>query len=373
MVRFSDIIKIRDRKVAGESPRAESTRKGPLSLAHSDSINARQNPSVRVSHPVGKANLEVISYYEKFFERAITIRECVKAGQEISSSPILSDLHYILEKGLVDDLYNHAMSAPNDHEEMLIHTLHVTIASLQIGKGMPYDTKRLLNLGLAAFFENVGMYRISEGIVKKEGKLNQEEMEVIKKHPLISADILGRMGNKYKWLAEVALQIHERADGSGYPKGLKGEEISELASVIGLADTYVALTEERPYRGKRVQTDAVKCIIKDVKKLFPTRILKAFVNQISLFPVHTYVRLNNACIGRVISTEKDQPMRPTIEVLYDDMGMKKEPREVIRLSENPLLYITETVDRRDGKRGQQQEHHRHRRDHIAGGNHGNEV
>ena len=203
-----------------------------------------------------------------------------------------------------------------------------------------------MELGLAAFLENVGMYVVSDAILGKEGPLDEEEMAVIKGHPEGSRQILSSLGEDYQWLGEVALQVHERSDGSGYPKRLKGEQISETASIIGLADTYVAMIKRRPYRDKYLQTDAIKLIIKEEKGLFPTRVLKVFLDHISLFPVNTLVRLNNKSVGRVISTDHNQPLRPIIELIYDGEGKKLKDRQVIRLCDNPLLHIQESIDER---------------------------
>ncbi|MGD8228453.1 MAG: HD domain-containing phosphohydrolase [Desulfobacteraceae bacterium] len=292
----------------------------------------------------GGASLEVVNCYEKLIGKAIEIRNRVTSDQGISPSPILSDLHHIVSNDLIDKLYEYAMSTTHEYDEIIVHNVHVALASLRVGEGIGYDTRKLLELGLAAFLQNVGMYKIPEHILKKDGRLAESEMEVIRNHPQTSSQILSRMGARYKWLAEVASQVHERADGSGYPQGLRGPEISELASIIGLMDTYVAMIMKRPYRNKHLRPDAVKFIIKEGKGLFPPRILKVFLNQISLFPVSTYVRLNNKSIGRVISTDKNQPLRPKIELLYDGLGKKIEEKEIVRLSDNPLLYIVESID-----------------------------
>jgi HD-GYP domain-containing protein (c-di-GMP phosphodiesterase class II) len=271
----------------------------------------------------------------------------VRHDQGISPSPILADIHYIIERKFIDRLYEYAVSTRFEFDEIMIHNVIKTFTSLKIGKGMGYDTKKLLELGLAAFLENVGMYKIPDHILQKANNLEKDEIEAIKKHPEVSFQIISQMGRRYGWLADVALQVHERADGSGYPKGLKGEEISELASIIGLVDTYIAMINERPYREKSIQTEAVRFIIKETRHLFPVKILKVFLNQISLFPVNTYIRLNNKSIGRVLSTNENQPLKPTIEILYDGKGNRIAQGAPIRLEDNPLLYITETVDDKD--------------------------
>jgi hypothetical protein len=96
-----------------------------------------------------------------------------------------------------------------------------------------------------------------------------------------------------------------------------------------------------------VSTNAIKFIVEDAKILFPLKIRKTFLNQITLFPINTYISMNNKSIGRVLATDKQRAMRPIIEIIYDGEGNKLQKRELIRLSENPLLYITGCVDEKE--------------------------
>jgi HD-GYP domain-containing protein (c-di-GMP phosphodiesterase class II) len=356
MVRFSDIIKEENRKkITKES--SETTGEQQDS-ALSNSQIARVLSDSQISMIRGEKALfttpfkkewsrEVTIYYEKFVDRAIDIRARVRNDQEISPSPVLSDLHDVHDKDLVEKLHEYSVLVPGDYDWILVHNVHVMFLSLLVGQDVGYDIKMLLKLGLAALLENVGMYKIPEGILEKKDTLDDKEMALIKEHPKSSYEILAQLGEKYQWLAEVAVQVHERTDGSGYPYGLKGGEIYDLASTIGIADMYLAMTSDRPYRDKIVQTDAIKYILKEAKEKFPSKIRKVFLHQISFFPVNTYVMLNNKSIGRVLSTDKQQPLRPTIEVLFNSAGKRLEKPEVIKLSENPLLYITESVHEKD--------------------------
>ena len=128
---------------------------------------------------------------------------------------------------------------------------------------------------------------------------------------------------------------------------LRGEKTPVGTSILTAEGMFDTMITDRPYRDKFVQTDAIKYIIEEGSGQFPTGIRKVFLNQLSLFPVNTYVRLNNKSIGRVLCTDRNQPLRPTIELVRDSAGHKTLKRELIKLSENPLLYITESLHERD--------------------------
>jgi len=346
MVRFSEIIKVKNKKPEKKVPgEVKKVREDSFRLSDSQIFTPRDKEPVVKKEPVKKNNnIEVITYYGIFIEKVQEVKKRVQSDLGISPSPILSDLHAIIDKDLIDDLYEYAISAKDDYEKMLIHTVDVTFTALKVGKGMDYDIKKLLRLGLAAFLENIGMYKIPNNILAATRKLSGDEIKVIRSHPEKSYEILLSLGERYKWLAETALRVHERADGSGYPSGIKGDEIPETSSIIGLVDTYIAMIKNRPYRDKFIQADAIKSIVAASRKKFPNRVLKVFLNQISLFPVNSYIKLNNGSIGRVVSTNKDKPLRPTVELLYDGTGKHLTNKQVIHLADNPLLYIDSSVD-----------------------------
>ena len=356
MVRFSDIITEKDKKKPRKTPPDATGEQKDSALSNSQIARVLSDTQIlkvkgektSFAPPLKEAwGAEVSVYYEKFVGRVIEIQARVRADQGISPSPMLADLHHISDKGLEEELYEYSMLVPGDYDWLLVHNVHLTFLSLLVGRGMGYDIKMLIKLGLAALLENVGMYKIPESVLEKRGGLDENEISLVREHPKRSYEILSQMGERYQWLAEVAAQVHERSDGSGYPYGLKGEEIYELSSIISIVDVYLAMISNRPYREKYGQTDAIKYILQEGKGQFPTNIRKLFLNEISLFPVNTYVRLNNKSIGRVLSTDKHQPLRPTIELLYNSEGKRKEKREIIQLSENPLLYIMESLHDKD--------------------------
>ncbi len=343
MVEFSEIIgsKLEKEKKALRSrseERPETFRMADLELI--DKEEGRKVPEASIT---GTDIEKVKAFYHQLLMGAIDIRDRVKKGQGINPSPALSILHQVINGGLIDGLYDYAI--PIDRDEGLpSHTVSVTLAAMKLAKGMGYGAKGLLKVGLAAFLENVGMYKVPERILEKKGRLSDDEFAQIRKHPEIGAQIISNMGRSFDAIAEIAFQVHERYDGSGYPNGLKGKEISEIALIIGIVDTYMAMIKNRPHRDRHMQPAAVKAILALRKGEFPPGIVKEFLNQFSLFPVNTYVKLNNKSIGRVVSTSSTQPLRPTIELLFDGLGNRLGKGKIVHLSELPLLHIVDTID-----------------------------
>lgn len=286
---------------------------------------------------------EVKDLYTRIAEQEEALATRVRAGQAPDYKGILPVLKELAQKDLLDQVYEYAFTLPGE-EESPARTAMVVLAAMKIGKAR-YETKGMLKVGLAAFFEDVGAYRLDGGNPANESALNGERD--LRGHPEASAQLIDEMGEPFRWMSDVALQVYERTDGSGYPKGLEGDEISEFASVVGLVKSYVEMITRRGPEERLTPVEAVKFLVREEREKFPPEVLKEFLNQISLYPVNTFVRLNNQSIARVLSTGSGQPLRPTIELLYDGLGKKVEKDTIVDLSSSPLLHIVGTIDEKE--------------------------
>jgi HD-GYP domain-containing protein (c-di-GMP phosphodiesterase class II) len=138
----------------------------------------------------------------------------------------------------------------------------------------------------------------------------------------------------------VVRQVHEKETGAGYPDGLAGDDIDPLAKVIGLADTLESLTHSRARREALIAFDAIQLLMKDHSQEYDSRVFRAMVRQISLFPVGSRVRLNNGSIARVASINPDNFYRPKVEMVQDPSGKKMVGGSSVDLADSPFLYIT---------------------------------
>lgn len=250
-----------------------------------------------------------------------------------------------------DSLLVEALDRTDIEGGLAAHSLNVCVFALKIAMATGAHREELPWLGLGALLHDVGMLRVPSEILAKPGPLSAAEREVVRRHPEEGHEILKGLGGEYARLATIALEEHEREDGSGYPRGLRGDAIHDHAKLVGLADVYEALTHDRPYRRRLIPFDAVREIVASERRAFPERILKGLIQGLSTFPVGSLVRLNTEETGRVVATNPGLPLRPTIEILYAPGGEPlQEPRRV-DLSQNSLLYIVDSAGGEEPRAG----------------------
>lgn len=158
------------------------------------------------------------------------------------------------------------------------HSEAVGDISIGMGRAMGIESRELERLGLAARLHDIGKIGIRDEVLLKPGKLTDEEFAIIKRHPVIGADILSPISSMSDLIPAI-LHHHERIDGRGYPHGLKGDSIHLFARIIAVADVYHALTSERPYRAPLSRDKAYEIIRRDAGDHLCPNCVDAFMNH----------------------------------------------------------------------------------------------
>lgn len=140
------------------------------------------------------------------------------------------------------------------------HMVQVCIIAVRIALHMGYDHAKLLELALGVLFHDIGMTRIAPDILNRIGGLTSDEMTQIRTHPKTGYDLIKQSHDLPGTAAEVALQHHERYNGSGYPRKLSGLQIHEYARIAAVADVFDAMTTEKPYRPAKSFNDTLAYI-----------------------------------------------------------------------------------------------------------------
>ncbi|WP_337098978.1 HD-GYP domain-containing protein [Paenibacillus sp. YIM B09110] len=192
-----------------------------------------------------------VSKFETLFSKALNDGEVDDDEVTATLQPLLSNLQ--LERDVVSMLL--LLNTSDDYTYQ--HSVQVGMLSYYLATWVGYDNKESLQIGKAGFLHDIGKCRIDLDILNKPAKLTKDEFDEVKKHTLYGHEIITKSFDE-PYLAVSALQHHERVDGSGYPHGLKGEEIHPVAKIISVVDIYSAMISERVYQQRRDLFDVLK-------------------------------------------------------------------------------------------------------------------
>ena len=156
------------------------------------------------------------------------------------------------------------------------HCERLAEMALAIGKRIALTEKRLEQLRYSALLHDVGKLGIEDDILGKPGRLTPSEWVEIRRHPRIGKEIVEKI-NGLGSMARMVEEHHERVDGKGYPKGLKGDDILLEARIVAVAVAYDAMRSDRPYRGALSREEAIKELKKNAGSQFDSLVVKAFL------------------------------------------------------------------------------------------------
>lgn len=220
------------------------------------------------------------------------------------------------------------------------HSINTTVIALVIGAGLQYSEQQLLELGIGTIMHDIGKTKVPRHILDKKGSLTKEEMEFIKQHTLLGFQILKNTPDLGLMSAHIALQHHEKWDGTGYPRGLKQNNILEYARITSIADVYDALTSPRSYRDALQPYEAYEYIMAKSCIDFDPKLVDIFLKNICVYPIGCGVRLSNGQSGNIIKQNRNFPSRPWIRIFYDSNKRLSNPVD-LNLIDHPSLLIKE--------------------------------
>jgi putative nucleotidyltransferase with HDIG domain len=210
----------------------------------------------------------------------------------------------------------------NYDEYTFNHSVNVAIFAIAIGQRIGIPKKHLSHLGMAGLFHDIGKTKVPREILNKTGKLNSEEWEVIRTHPVVGTEIVMRMkewGDLSTRMINGAFEHHLRYNLSGYPKLTRKRKVTLFGRIITLADFYDALGRPRAYnRFPYVSEKILGLMMERSGKDFDPVLVKVFVNMIGVFPLGTLVLLDTNEMGIVVQIQEEADLidRPKVNLLY---------------------------------------------------------
>ncbi len=193
-----------------------------------------------------------------------------------------------------------------------IHSLNVAILCHEFANWMHMPEEEQDILTLAGLLHDVGKMGIPGKIIKKAGLLTEEEYELIKQHPQKGYDFLKKHPLDER-IMNAALMHHERCDGSGYPQGLKADEIDDFAKIVAIADYYDALTSARVYREPHCPFEVFRMLQQERDK-FDSTYLAVFMEGVASFYIGCEVVLSNQKRARMVDTNPTDQSNPIVKM-----------------------------------------------------------
>lgn len=231
------------------------------------------------------------------------------------------------------------MRARSEYE--FARAVDTSVLMIAFGRFLQLSREQLDLLGLAGILLDVGKIRVPGTILDKKGILTAPEYEEAKRHVEYSADIIQRERDLPGEILGVVLQHHERQDGSGYPAGLRGAEITLYGSIASIVDTYSALVAARPYAQAMSPSNALATLYRQRGALFHDALVEQFIQCIGIYPVGSVVELNTGEIGVVIAQNLVRRLQPRVMVILDRQRQPLIPQKMLDLIKEPRATADE--------------------------------
>lgn len=282
---------------------------------------------------------EVIAYTRGLLDK-------VRDGKvaEIMADDLMKHVHVFCEymKNDIDpDDLVRLVFKENDSSDNYIyaHSVNVTFLAVRIAFEMNFTPTLLQELVASCLLHDAGMMKVPVSIWNNSSQLTESQYEEVRKHAIYGEEVLRKIPGLSSVIPIVVGQHQERIDGSGYPRGLSKEAIHYLARLISLIDSYEAQTHARLWRRMVLPDKAIQKILDEESMSFDPHFMKALLRYVSIYPVGTWVGISTGEVGEVIMTNKDTPMRPTVNVTYDRQGKSLVRPRIVDLSKQLLIHV----------------------------------
>jgi len=237
-----------------------------------------------------------------------------------------------------DDLILHLVGDARDDMDSHQHAISVSMLAMMIGKKLALSTQEVSDIGIAGLLHDIGKLKIPSQFYTAKDISPAKRKFVIEKHPDYSVEFLNNAPSISDNVKQMIAQHHEYADGSGYPKGLKNDQLHKHSLIISMVNYYEELCCPNNEKKARTPSQALSYLFASKKQLFDDKQLSAFVKSLGIYPPGTYVKLTNDQIGIVITVNTQKLLAPSVMV-FDD-AIPRDEAAIIYLDKEEVSIDT---------------------------------
>lgn len=219
------------------------------------------------------------------------------------------------------------------------HAMDVAVTMVLVGTHIGWRDQHLLDLGMTGLLQDIGKVELPPELLRKKGALTQKERQLVRSHVASSMEILFAQASVPQEVMLAIARHHERWDGSGYPQGLKFEQIGIAAEIAGIADSFCAMQKDKPYRSALGHQEALEELHNLRGRQFSPALMEQFVQCVGLYPIGTLVELSSGEVGVVIQESRVQRSRPRIVIMLDGEKHQVSSYRVIDLRDGRNAHL----------------------------------
>jgi putative nucleotidyltransferase with HDIG domain len=293
----------------------------------------------------------------ELIEKSVTlgkeIEDCVQKKVPLPKKDIENIIEQLIGEISVSEAYTilNLLKLKDFDSHTYSHGINVAMISILFGKELMYSGEKLKILGMGAILHDIGKILLPKEILNKKGNLDQDEWEIMKKHPVLGYEILKKQKEFGLEIENSVLNHHEHYDGCGYPLHISGNQISEYTNIIMLSDSFEALTSETPYHQAFPISNSFLTIQNLSGSKFHPKFAAEFINFMPhrlygkpIIPLNSYVILNTKEIAQVIQIDPAYSLRPNIVIFINGKMESLKYQIQVNLQIDKSRYIEKVIE-----------------------------
>ena len=208
------------------------------------------------------------------------------------------------------------------------HSVSICALLMSFAVAMGLDATSVEEAGLGGLLHDVGKMKVPNEILNKPGKLTDDEFTIMKSHASASRDLLVGVAGVSEMVIQIASEHHEKMGGGGYPRGISGDQISQVGRMTAIVDVYDALTSNRVYHTAKEPSEVLKRLLEWSGPHLDGDLVQHYIQALGIYPVGSLVRLSGGRLAVVVEQGEDL-LRPTVRVVYDTgRKLRLQPRDL---------------------------------------------